>query len=164
MLDALKTGNVNKIAEFGDIYSLDVDEFISGQLNQINLNQKIKEVQNQKKKINTDNQSAKEEAILKLLDLDIEPKKAKKYVDLVIKSDSGIVSGKEIVKKAFALIVESEAQSSVKERKRKPSLELGENDLRHVVAEGKKNQISAYEALKNNGCIKSVDKDFLKVV
>lgn len=164
MLDALKTGNVNKIAEFGDIYSLDVDKFISGQLNQINLNQKIKEVQKQKKKTNADNQNAKEEAILKLLDLDIEPKKAKKYVDLVIESDSGIVSGKEIMKKAFALIIESETQSSVKERKRKHSYKFGKNDLRHVVEEGKKNQISAYEALKNNGYIKSVDEDFLRVV
>ncbi|MDK2799711.1 MAG: hypothetical protein PWQ70_1330 [Clostridiales bacterium] len=164
MLDALKTGNVNKIVEFGDIRSLDVDEFMSGQLNQINLNQKIKEVQKQKKKVSTDNESVKEHAILKLLDLDIEPKKAKKYVDLVIESDAGTVSVKEIVKKAFSLIIESETKSSVKERKRKPSLEFSENDLRHIVEEGKKKQLSAYEALKNNGYIKSVDEDFLKVV
>ncbi|MDK2934718.1 MAG: hypothetical protein PWP27_2528 [Clostridiales bacterium] len=158
------TGNVNKIVEFGDIRSLDVDEFMSGQLNQINLNQKIKEVQKQKKKVSTDNESVKEHAILKLLDLDIEPKKAKKYVDLVIESDAGTVSVKEIVKKAFSLIIESETKSSVKERKRKPSLEFSENDLRHIVEEGKKKQLSAYEALKNNGYIKSVDEDFLKVV
>lgn len=163
MLDALRTNNVNKIIEFGDICSFNVDEFMNGQLNQINLNVKIREAQKLKKKIKANNESVKEQAVLRLLDLDIAPKKAKKFVELVLENNSGAIDVKEIVKKAFALIIESETQSSIKERKRNGSINFSENDLRYIVGEGKKKQILAYEALKNSGYIKPYNEDLKRI-
>ncbi|NLK96564.1 MAG: AAA family ATPase [Epulopiscium sp.] len=163
MLDALRTGNINKIVEFGDICSLDIDEFMGGQLNQINLNEKIKEAQKLKKKINANNENIKEQAVLKLLDLDIEPKKAKRFVELVLENNSGVIDVKEIVKKAFALIIESETEASVNKRKERTLIKFSESDLRYIIEEGKKKQISAYEALKNSGYIKPYNSDLQRI-
>lgn len=163
MLDALRTGDVNKIVEFGDICSLDVDEFMGGQLNQINLNEKIKESQKLKKKINANNENIKEQAVLKLLDLDIEPKKAKKFVELVLENNSGVIDVKEIVKRAFALIIESETEAWVNKRKERTLIKFSEGDLRYIVEEGKKKRISAYEALKNSGYIKPYNSDLQRI-
>ena len=50
MLDALKNGNIAKISQYEDIAPIDFDEFMNQQINNINLDSKIKEIQQSKKK------------------------------------------------------------------------------------------------------------------
>src|SRR5690606_18510633 len=102
-----------------------------------------------KKKSQTQNERVKEEAILRLLDLDIKPNKAKKYVDLVLKDNKFNEDINEIVKLAYRMIIESDIESSKKKQKTKKVDEYGENDLRYIIKEGKKEKLSAYESLKN---------------
>lgn len=151
MLDALKTGNINKIAQFEDIAPIDISEFISNQSNQIELNNKIREMQKVKLKNSKIDCNLQEEAVLKLLDLAITPHTAKKAVEKIINSSTDILSVNDIVKQAYRVIIDEEPQ---KIKKQKTSMEYAENDIRLTVKEGKKNKLSAYQSLLNNGLIK----------
>lgn len=163
MLDALKNGNITKIAEYEDIAPIDFDEFMNQQLSGINLDNKIKEIQQSKKKAKIDNKDVKEEAVLRLLDLEINPKKAKKYVDLVLKENEVNENINEVVKLAYKMIIESDIETIKKRQKGKKVDEYGENDLRFIVKAGKKEKLSAYEILKSKGYIKPPTDDFLKI-
>lgn len=154
MLDALKTGNINKIAQFEDIAPLDISEFISNQSNQLELNEKIIEMQKVKLKNSKIDYNLQEEAVLKLLDLDITPYKAKKTVEKIIDSSTNILNVNEIVKQAYRMIIETDIKDPEKIEKQKDSMEYVEHDIRLIVKEGKKNKLSAYQSLLNNGLVK----------
>jgi hypothetical protein len=49
MLDALREGNLNKIIKFDDIYSVNIDNFLSQEKSKVSLNNKIRELQSIKK-------------------------------------------------------------------------------------------------------------------
>lgn len=68
----------------------------------------------------------------------------------------------ELVKKAFRIIV-TEENNKVNSKK-KIEVQMDKEDLRNLVMKGKKELKSAYDILKENGYIKVVDKDFLRVV
>lgn len=161
MLNALKAGDYTKISEYSDISSLDINDFMNQQYSKINLDKKIKEAQMLKKvnKRSTDN--LKEQAVLKLLDLDVEPAKAKKFVDAVLKEDLLNNDVKDIVKKAYRQIIDSEVKVPKKEKA--IAIKYNEKDLRFIIAEGKKAKLSAYEALKNYGYIKAPKGDYLQI-
>lgn len=154
MLDALKSGNLNKIAQYEDITPIDISEFISSQANQLELNSKIKERQKIGLKKQQVNYHIKEEAILKLIDLDITPEKAKKAVETVINSNNDFQNTNEIVKRAYSIIIGVNYPKNEKIKKQKKIIEYAENDLRLIVEEGKKNELSAYDSLLNCGFIK----------
>ena len=163
MLDALKKGNIAKIAQYEDIAPIDFDEFMNQQISNINLDRKIKEIQQSKKRTQIQNERVKEEAILRLFDLDIEPNIAKKYIDLALKDIETNEDINEIVKLAYRMIIESDIEISKKKQKTKKVDEYGENDLRYIIKEGKKEKSSAYESLKNAGYIKAPQENFLKI-
>lgn len=162
MLEALKSGDIKKITKYEDIYATEIDEFINIELPKAELNEKIKALQIVKKKQEEDYKNdIKEEAILKLIELDIKPNKAKEVVQTVLKKNNSI-SVNELVKKAFKIIIEDE---QVKENsKRKVEKSTDREDLRNLVMSGKKENKPAYEILKENGYIKNVSIDSLKVV
>lgn len=163
MLDALKNGNIAKISQYEDIAPIDFDEFMNQQINNINLDSKIKEIQQSKKKSQTQNEKVKEEAILRLLDLDIEPNIAKKYIDLALKDIGDSEDINKVVKLAYRMIIESDIENSKKKQKTKKVDEYGENDLRFIIKEGKKEKLSAYDSLKQAGYIKVPQGNFLKI-
>lgn len=163
MLEALKKGNIAKISEYEDIAPIDFDEFMNQQLSSINLDNKIKEIQQSNKKVKMDNKNIKEEAILRLLDLEIEINKAKKYIDLVLKENEAKDDINKIVKLAYRMIIESDIENTKKKQKGNKVDEYGENDLRFIVKEGKKEKLSVYEILKSKGYIKPPIDDFLKI-
>ena len=163
MLDALKKGNIAKISHYEDIAPIDFDEFMNQQLSSINLDNKIKEIQQSNKKVKMDNKNIKEEAILRLLDLEIEINKAKKYIDLVLKENEAKDDINKIVKLAYRMIIESDIENTKKKQKGNKVDEYGEHDLRLVVKEGKKEKLSAYESLKQVGYIKVPQGNFLKI-
>jgi len=61
------------------------------------------------------------------------------------------------------MIIESDIEISKKKQKTKKVDEYGENDLRYIIKEGKKEKLSAYESLKNAGYIKAPQENFLKI-
>lgn len=154
MLDALKSGNINKIAQFEDIAPLDISEFISNHSNQLELNEKIREMQKVKLKNSKIDCNLQEKAVLKLLDLDITPHTAKKTVEKIINSSTGILTVNDIVKQAYRIVIDADIEDTKKTEKQKNSTEYAENDIRVIVKEGKKIKVSAYQSLLNCGLIK----------
>lgn len=165
MMDALKSGNINRIAKFEDIASINIDDFLNKEISNINLiNSKLKELQNlQSNRSVVNNEKIKEQAIVKLLELDVEPNKAKKCVEKVLDVSNINIEINELVKKAFKLTFNDvDKNHEVKKRNKKVEIK-NKNDLRLIVKEAKKNNLSAYQALIDAGYIKEIDNDFFEV-
>lgn len=161
MLEALKSGDMRRISQFEDISTVDFEEFISSERPKYNSEDKIQELLLKKKqKEATENLSLKEKAVLKLIDLDIEPQNAQKVVEEIITQEGVSIGVSQLVIKALQMLTGT-AEKKSKEKKTRSKFK-GENDLRAIVEEGKMNQMSAYEVLKAKGIIKSVKEDFFQ--
>lgn len=163
MLEALKSGNIKEIAKYEDICAVDINflGFVDKSRQSLDWDMRMKILQRkQKEKEKEVNLSKKEQAILKLLDLNIDAKKAQKAVEKVLDNEEGLEVS-EIVIKAVQMIA-TNAKSKQKEKSKAERLD--DNDVRFIVEEGRKNKKSAYESLKEKGLIKQVENDFFKVV
>ena len=161
MLEALKSGDMRRISQFEDISTVDFEEFISLEKPKYSSEDKIQELLIKKKqKEAADNLSLKERAVLKLLDLDVEPQKAQKVVEKIISQEGDSISVSEVVIKAIQILTGTEGKKTSVKKNRTEFRD--ENDLRVIVEEGKMKQMSAYEALKAKGIIKTVENDFFQ--
>lgn len=164
MIDAIKNGDVVKLARYEDIYTVDIDKFLDKEKSKMRLNRKIKEIKGKmkKEKIETD-KMVLEKAILNLIELGINPKRTKRIVKGIAKEEKNLLNVNEVVKKAYRIFIqEEENKEKTKEyAKQKMIKNLSDEDLRLIVMKGKKNNKSAYEALKDKGYIKEIEKDFL---
>ncbi|MBN6185668.1 hypothetical protein JQN58_01555 [Aneurinibacillus sp. BA2021] len=70
---------------------------------------------------------------------------------------------KEIVKEAFRLSIGLEESSPAIAKKPKKVELKNKHDLRLIVLEGKEKGLSAHEALKEKGIIKTIENDFFSV-
>lgn len=161
MLEALKSGDMRRISQFEDISTVDFEEFISLERPQYSSEDKIQELLIKKKqKESADTLSLKERAVLKLLDLDIDPQKAQKVVEEIVSQEEQDISVSEVVIKAVQILTGTAGKkTSVKKNKTEFR---DEDDLRVIVEEGKIKQMSAYEALRAKGIIKTVENDFFQ--
>lgn len=146
MLNALKSGDYKKIALYEDICTIDVEDFLASQKKSIDFNQRIKEFKDAKKQKET---SKKEQAILKLLELDINEVKARKIIDEIVEEYGEDISLREIVTKGLTAIAAIDKNGS----KSRSKNNLEEDDIRMIVVEGSKLNKSAYEALKEEGYV-----------
>lgn len=164
MIRALRSGDIKAISKYEDITSIDIGGFINQEFATVSMNDKIKEIQRAKKnqRINR-KENVKEQAILKLIELDIEPAEAKKYVASAIEQQGEELDIKEIVKEAFRLSINIEESVPKRIKKPKKSEFKNKQDLRLVVAEGRERDLSAYESLKEQGIIKVIEDDFFSV-
>ena len=161
MLEALKSGDMRRISQYEDIYTVDFEEFISSERPKYSSEDKLQELLIKKKqKESTDTLSIKERAVLKLLDLDIDPQKAQKVVEEIINQEERDISASEVVIKAVQILTGTVGKKTSVKKNRTEFRD--ENDLRFIVDEGKAKHISAYEALKVKGIIKSVENDFFQ--
>ncbi|WP_102398907.1 ATP-binding protein [Haloimpatiens massiliensis] len=159
MLNALKSGDVRKIAKYEDICAVDFEEFFTTEKQNSDLNNRIKELQSLKKeKQQNVNTSKKEEAIIKLLELDIEPKTAKIHVDNIMKEHGEKLAVKEII---FKTLQKISKDNSSNKRKIKATNKENNYDVRVIVEKGLNKNISAYEALNQSGYIKNLELDFI---
>lgn len=159
MLEALKSGDMRRISQFEDISTVDFEEFISLERPKYSSEDKIQELLIKKKqKENADTLSLKERAVLKLLGLDIDPQKAQKVVEKIITQEGDSISVSEVVIKAIQILTGTEGKKTSVKKNRTEFRD--ENDLRVIVEEGKMKQMSAYEALRAKGIIKTVENDF----
>lgn len=146
MLDALKSGDFNKIALYEDIYSIDLENFLVSQKKDIDFTKKIKEFKDAK---NQREKSIHDEAILKLIGLDIKEYQAKKAVKEVIEEYGEDIGLRELITKALA-IVDTEL---INKKKQKSKDLLEEDDMRAVIDAGRKENKTSYGALKEKGYI-----------
>lgn len=152
MLDALKTGNVNKIVKYEDI-SMEINAFIKNEMNNLQVKDKIEQIkkhrENQKIDIIKD---VKIQVIEKLSILDVDLIKAGKYIDSILQNrqDDNINNiVKEILRK---LLIDEE---KIPKKIIKPRNEFNNDDIRKIVANGRKAKLSAHDALINAGIIQS---------
>lgn len=152
MLDALKSGDYKKIALYEDICTVDLENFLASQKKDIDFTKKIKEFKDAKKQRE---KSIQEEAVFKLIELDIKEHQAKESVNEVIEECGEDISLRELITKALA-IIETE---QVNKKKHKNKGELEDEDIRSIIGAGLKEDKTAYEALKERGYIVSADYD-----
>lgn len=153
MIDALKSGNISKIAKYEDVCLVDVDTFINNEFSKINVNSKLKELQEIKKKKEMEKrQNNREQILQKLIELDVNVDAAIKSVDRILKDNNGVVDGNEVIKEVLKEILVTEMPIPKVQTKKK--IKYKEDDLRYIVSEAKKKDINAYDVLKEEGYIR----------
>ena len=163
MLEALKSRNIKEIAKYEDICTVDIDflGFVDKSKQSLDWDMRMKMLQRQQKEKEKEaNLSRKEQAIIRLLNLNIDAKKAQRAVEKVLDNEEGLEVS-EIVIKAVQMIA---TNAKSKQKKKSKAEKLDDNDIRFIVEEGRKNKKSAYESLKEKGLIKQVENDFFKAV
>ncbi|KGR89867.1 ATPase AAA [Ureibacillus massiliensis 4400831 = CIP 108448 = CCUG 49529] len=164
MINAIRSGDIKAISRYEDIAPIDVEGFINQEFSTVSMNNKIKEIQKAKKKQEKNwKENVREQSILKLIELDVEPGKAKKCIDTVIEKQGQEFDIKGIVKEAFKLSINIEESSPIPTKLPKKMELQNKQDLRLIVSEGKANGLSAHEALKEKGIIKVIENDFFSV-
>lgn len=155
MIQALKTGDIRKIGKYDDICIMDVD--YEGYFNKakqiVGTNVNAKEKSNQKDTLI----DKKEKAVLKLIELGVDAKKAQMAVDKV-NNIKDCVDTNSIVIKAIVL-----SNNSYKLKTKTKKENNDPDDIRVIVDKAKKEQESAYEALKEKGYIKQFKDDIFNV-
>ena len=159
MLDALKSGNISRIAKYEDVCLVDIDTFINNEFSKINVNSRLKELQEMKKRKEMEKrQNTREQILQKLIELDVNVDVAIKSVDRILRDNNGLVDANEVIKEVLKEILVVEVP--IKKVQTKKNVKYKEDDLRYLVAEGKKNDINAYNTLKEQGHIREYN-DFL---
>jgi hypothetical protein len=131
-LDALRSGDKKRIAAIGDIAPISIDDYYAAYSAMLlPMTENIIEKPN---KI-----SLSEQAVLKLLELDIEPTQAKRLVGKIILGNSDKQTLAGLVRKAFALYM-NESENTKKDTIKNSAL----NDIRDV---------NDYETMKTAGLI-----------
>lgn len=160
MLQALKTGDIRKIAKYDDIClsNINIGDYMSKARHSIDLNLKEKAIKSQVEDEKNNNLESKiEKAVLKLIELGISAKKAQKAVDNVYNKED-YVDVNTIVIKAI-----SSLNDTVKEKKKENKVNLDADDIRYIVQLGEEAGISAYDALKEKKYIIMFDDDIFDV-
>ncbi|GLB61773.1 MULTISPECIES: ATP-binding protein [Bacillaceae] len=158
MIQALKSGNISKIAKFEDISTVDVDflGFMEKERASVDLQMKMEAIKRtQKKKEQEMSISIKEKAILKLIELDFEPTEVQKVVEEITEKEANLDINELVVK-----TIQGISASTKRNKKRKKEESSVENDIRTLVVECRKENKTAYEGLGNGGFIKSYEYDF----
>jgi len=164
MLQALKKGSLREIAKYDDICTVNIDfaGFLDRSKQTVETEMRLKALQKQRQQEEKEAVlSIKEQAIIKLLELNIEAKKAQKAVEQVIEAEGEKSDVSELVVKAIQLLSSSVEKTNRKTRR--TSRKMDENDIRFIVEEGRKKQLTAYEALKEKGLIKGIDNVIFQV-
>lgn len=156
MLDALRSKDIRKLAKYEDIYLGDIDfeSFINKEKQSSLINFTSPVIKESKSnKVNT--VDVKGQAVLKLIDLGVDIKKAQRFVDNIVDNLKQPVDTNSIVVQAITMINDNSMES----KNEKGQVESDPEDIRALVEKGKIEGNSAYEILKSAGYIKSYDCD-----
>jgi signal recognition particle GTPase len=175
MLDALKSGNEDRIAKYSDIKPLDIKDFYEhfrlklegkkqADLEKLRANSRTSQAP-------TDAPSLLGEVILQLLSLDVPPALAKFHAEKVVAARQPDETVADLTSKAYETALKEgltpQEKPEAKEQKAAPKQVRSKSyipgDLRLIVAEAKKNKSSAYQALMNHGVFKPPMQDVLAV-
>lgn len=157
-LKALKTGDKNKIAKFGDVYSsLSVNDYFEELEAKFKQEQRLEII---KSELGFDpNDQVIKQISNWLIDAGIEKAVATSAAEKVVQENQHSLADIDLnqmaLKIALAANVQKEASTPTKStRKRKPDIRTVD-DLREVTALGQAKKISGYESLKLAGFIKN---------
>jgi hypothetical protein len=156
MLNALRSGLLSEIERYGDIMPMDVEDYLQHHQSKIDLKATIQKKKEEQAKARQNRETTKlEKIILALIDIDIEPSRAEKAAEFVIKANPEI-SQAGLMQKALAFV---EMQKTADNRKIS-DVSASTNELQKIAEEGKKRKLSAYDALQKAGYIKSPLDEF----
>lgn len=154
MLKALKDGRLSELEKYEDIMPMDIAEYLQHHQSKIDLRASIQKkkaiIAEQKKEVRI---TLVEKIMLTLINFDVDPSIAEKFTTKAI-NELPQSSEVEIVGRAMQLLAEE------KNKKKRNRTKEHENKLKLVIDKGKKEQKSAYEALKETGYIKLPQDDF----
>jgi hypothetical protein len=129
MLEALRSGDMKKIARFEDISPIDIEDYISAHLSKVSMFEDV---------IPIETKPLEEQAVLKLLEMDIPSKQARSCVRKVLRKSNAAQPLSAVVKKAFRLALSMEVKETAESEEQ-------ESDLRNITAG------DIYESIKNAG-------------
>lgn len=152
MMLALKSGDIKKIARFKDICTEDYEDILKDKEKEIDLKKRIDEYRDAKRKKKL---GKKEEALKKLVKLDINKKKAIIAIDNILKNNSSIGVNK--------LVVEAIKEVDNIRLIDKNEIRFSEDDIRKIVAISD-GVDGAYFSLLNKGYIANADSDWEDVI
>jgi len=138
MLKALRDGDAKKLAQYEDIRLLDVDAYITAQIARI--------PGTAEDSANDEIRSLEEQAIVKLLEMDIPSKIARYSVRKIIRQASAGQPLSVVVKKAFKIALNMESDNEGTDEAKQTG------DLRDMAKD------SAYDNLKNTGATAVADE------
>ncbi|WP_339298050.1 ATP-binding protein [Paenibacillus sp. FSL R5-0623] len=153
MLNALRSGNLNGIARFGDINIAPIDGFIAAEQSKLDLGNLLQTFQKTQKEQQVQAERLKQDAVVRLTLLGVPEKEAKHNVSKITSDMPQIQNIQEVVQEAYKLhlgLIEDKQATS----KTQPQID-DERDLRKLVKAGKENGFTAYQALKDAGYIAS---------
>jgi len=144
MLNALRSNDIRKIAQYEDICLMDIDfdGFLNSGKQSLLTNISSTCIKKEPRK-NDSEIYKKEQAILKLLDLGVEGKKAQTIVNNIVDNSKGTVDINSIVIQAITFINASDtlqSKSKIKEKEVDPDPE----DIRVIVEKGKVEGVTIY--------------------
>lgn len=138
MLDALRSGDRKKILQFEDIRPIDIEDYIAANMSRTVTSSPYEHV---------DARPLEEQAVMKLLEIDIPSKLALSCVRKVMRQSAAAQPLSVVVKKAFRLALTMDMQIPEQPQ------ESQEDDLRNLPPNG------AYEAMKKAGLVANLDDD-----
>ncbi|WP_414587907.1 ATP-binding protein [Scytonema sp. PCC 10023] len=168
MLDAIRSGDKEWMIKYKDIAPLDTTEYHNKCLSDLEARD-LKEIRRlARKQQSKENVSPKlNYVILELLNLEVEPAKAKECAERVIASSGEDIDIPSMVKQAYTLALQggqvNEAATKTTTRKTKQKPNYQGNDIRQIVENAKKNKVSAYQDLKSVQIIKDPVQDFINI-
>lgn len=160
MLNALKNGKVNELANFDDIMPLNIDSFIEKEKKSLEFNEKLESLKKVKSDIKQKNlNDLKEEVVIKLLELGYKDNEFNEYLEGVLSIGESNVN--RLVRIIIDLITGDINRSSKVTKTNKKIFK--EDDIRGIAKRAKDEDKSIYEKLKEVGYIKKLD-DLLQEV
>ncbi|MBO8156974.1 MAG: ATP-binding protein [Bacillaceae bacterium] len=154
MLKALKSGLYEELEKYEDIMPMEIEEYLQKRQSNIDLRKTIqqkKEKMAEKRK--NEETTTLERVISALISLNVDAKTAERKVTQILKSEPDL--SEAVIMERVLKEINNKKQNETKEANE------GNNVLWNIVDNGKKKQLSAYEALKQKGVICSPVDDFI---
>lgn len=108
MLDALRSGDKKKILKYGDITPISIEDYLSS------YQTPVKEIE---RKVPEQKMSVMEQAVIKLMEVEVAPGTARKLAGRVVASHKNPVTVGQVFKEAYQLYLSGTAKKDEKEEK-----------------------------------------------
>lgn len=158
MLEALKSGDIQKIAKYEDMKPINIDAFVANQISELDMMSRLDKIKSAKNELKADKtiDNVKHEALMRLAMLDVDIDIATIKVTNLLKINKNI-DVNTIVKSVFTEInlTPKIEEVPVKRNLTPKKKAVVDNTLKAIVDKGNKTSLSAYDALLESGYIKN---------
>jgi len=156
MLDALKSGNLEKLAKYEDITPVDIDSFVTNRISDLEMTERVSLLKKKKSEVADKNQKnkVKEDILTRLAILGIDDKNIGSFIDKILKENTSI-DVNEIVKRIYTEAILNKKEATVKP---KPAIKVSNSKTTHVLKDivtVNKGIKTIHQALLDEGYIKN---------